>query len=130
MLRKDRNLHVHQRSDGKLVTREQIDAPVLSIALSRNDKFVALGFASEVWIYEIEDKRIHRHTLPPMIDLRPDSQRVCFSTDCEKVIVATRNLVGNVYTYASECTSCTTDLHLPLIKIPTVSFPSFIFIFL
>lgn len=128
MLRKDRNLHVHQRSDGKPVIRQRIDAPVLCIALSRNDKFIALGFASEVWIYEIEDKRIHRHTLPPMTDSRPDSQRVCFSADCEKVIVATRNLVGNVYTYVSECTRRTTDLHLPLVKIPTVSFPSFIFL--
>lgn len=128
MLRKDRNLHVHQRSDGKPVTRERIDAPVFCIALSRNDKFVALGFASEVWIYEIENKRIHRHGLPPMTGSKLDSQRVCFSADCEKVVVATRNSVGNVYTYASECTRCTTDLHLPLVKIPTVSFPSFIFL--
>jgi hypothetical protein len=122
MLRKDRNLHVHQRSDGIPVAREPIDAPVFCIALSRNDKFVALGFASEAWIYEIENKRIHRHTLPPMTNSNVESQRVCFSADSEKVIVATRNAVGNVYTYVSECTRCTTDPHLPPVKIPTVSF--------
>jgi len=126
-LRKDRSLHVYQGSDGKLVTRERIDALVFCIALSLNDKFVALGFASEVWIYDIEKKQIHRHTLPPMGSSKLDSQRVCFSADCEKVIVATRDTVGNVYTYAGECTTCTTSIHFPLVRIPTVSFPSFTF---
>jgi hypothetical protein len=115
-------------SDRKRVSREQINAPVFCIALSRNDRFVALGFASEVWIYEIENKRIHRHELPPMTDPKLDSQLVCFSADCEKVIVATRNAKGNVYTYVSDCPERTTDLHLPLVIIPTVSFPNFIFL--
>jgi hypothetical protein len=114
-------------SDRKRISREQINAPVFYIALSRNDRFVALGFASEVWIYEIENKRIHRHELPPMTE-KLDSQRVCFSADCEKAIVATQDAKGNVYTHVSDCPERTTDLHLPLVIIPTVSFPNFIFL--
>jgi hypothetical protein len=127
MLRQDRNLHVYQRGDGKLVTHWPIDALVFCIALSRNDKFVALGFANEVRIYEIENREIHRHNLPAGSDSKLDSQRVCFSADSKKVIVATRNAVGNVYTSISECTSNTMDHIFPLVKIPTVSRPSFIF---
>ena len=130
MLIQDRNLHIHQRSDGKLVHPiYSIKAPVFCIAFSRNDKFVAIGFADEAWIYEIENQQIHRHRLPSMKDPRLDSQRLCFSADSDKVVVATRNAVGNVYTYVSECTRNTMDHNLPLVKIPTVkwflSIPSF-----
>ncbi len=122
MLRQNRNLHVHQRRDGKPVTPVcSIDIPVFCIALSRNDKFVALGFASEVWIYKIEDQQMCRYKLPSGRDAKLNGQRVCFSADSEKVIVATRNAAGYVYTYVSECTRNTIHDNLPHVSIPTVS---------
>jgi hypothetical protein len=94
---------------------------VFCIAFSRNDKFVALGFAGEAWIFVIENQQTILHRLPSMKDSRLDSQRVCFSTDGEKVIVATRYVGGNVSTYVSECTRPNMGPKLPLVRIPTVS---------
>jgi hypothetical protein len=56
-----------------------------------------------------------------MEDSRPESQRVCFSADGKKVIVATRYVGGNVSTYVSECTRLNMGPNLPPVKIPTVS---------
>jgi hypothetical protein len=100
--------------------------PVLCIAFSRNDKFVALGFAREVWIFVINNKETIKHKLPAITDSKPESQRICFSADGEKVIVATRYVggndsTGNVSTYVNECTSRDMGSNLPLVKIPTVS---------
>ena len=128
MLREERNFHVHHRSDGRPIFREPIDAPAFCIAFSSNDKFVALRFSSELWVYEIQNKRKHRHPLPFPADSKLDSQRVCFSADSEKVIVVTRNLDGHVYTYTSECMRTTTDPHFPSITIPKVRVSPFTFI--
>ena len=123
---KERNFHIYRKEDGKPITRTPIDAPASSIAVSSGDKFIALGFDSKVWVYSVEGRRTESHVLPlpsmvSMAGLKLDSQQVCFSADCGMVIVATRYSDGNVYTYASECMRKTSDLHFPVVKIPTVS---------
>jgi hypothetical protein len=125
-LRQDRNLHVHQRSDGKLITTEgPIVDPVFCIALSCNDKFVALGFAAKVWIFVVENREMirHVHELPSMGSSNVESQRVCFSADGDKIIVATRyvGVQSNVSVYVSECTKPEMGQKFPPVNIPTVS---------
>src|SRR5215469_12630054 len=98
-------------NDGEPVSEQFIDAKVSCIALSPDDKFVALGSASGVWIYEVGNSALRHQELPPMTPPNLESQRVCFSADSEKIILATRNTAGDVYTYLIECTRDGQDHH-------------------
>ena len=111
-------------TDGTRVSELSIapKSEVLCMTLSRNDKFVALGVTSEVWTYDIENKlKLNPYSLPLKKDSKPTTQRVCFSADCEKVIVSTRTREGDVYTCVIKCTTNTLHQNFPRIKIPAVS---------
>jgi hypothetical protein len=122
MLMQHENLHIHQVSNGVLVASVRLESPVASIALSRNDEFVALGTAGKALVYNTSNTQLQWcHVLPPSGDLKSKCQRVWFSADSEKVIAATRNTNGDVYTYISDCKSPTTNYNIPHINIPPVN---------
>ena len=121
MSRKEQKFNVHQGADGKPILREPIDTLAFCIAISPNDKFVALGFSSKLWIYEIETNQTRHHQLPPHPDSSLDSQRITFSADSEEVIVVTRSLDGHVRTYVSKCMVPATESHFPNARISKVS---------
>jgi hypothetical protein len=88
--------------------------------MSSNDEFVAIGSATEVLIYRIDNRQVFRYTLSPMPNPKLDSQRVCFSAGSKKFLVATRNQGGNVRIYVSECMGDTLNPDLASLNMPTV----------
>jgi hypothetical protein len=127
MLLQHENLHIRHVSNGALVASVLVESLVTSIALSRNDEFVALGTAGKALVYNTANLQLLCcHELPPIGDLTSKCQRVWFSADSEKVIAATRNTKGDVYTYVGDCKSPTTNYNIPYINIPTVSHSVFV----
>jgi len=142
---------IYQERDG-LVIELPIEETVYSIAVSRNDEFVALGFATKVLIVKTDDRKTYTHTLPlltnPMVGThrsvsnlrvnsqelsagqspKVDSQRVSFSTESKKFIVATRySVVGNsgryIHVCVGECVDEVMNHDNQILKIPgAVSF--------
>jgi hypothetical protein len=73
----------------------------------------------------IENREMIQHELPSVGSSNVESQRVCFSADGDKVIVATRyRYVGaqsNVSVYVSECMESGMGQTFPPVNIPMVS---------
>jgi hypothetical protein len=101
-----------------------LEGPITSIALSRNDEFVALGNSDKALVYNTSNTQlVWKHELAPFEDLKLKHQRVWFSTDSEKLIAATRNTNGDVYTYVSNCTNPANICTILHINIPPVNGP-------
>lgn len=126
MKRQEHHLHARWRRDGQELFSRLISEPVCGIAVSRNDKFVAVVGTSSVYVYELGNGALHHHSLPPLIPPnRLDSQRIDFSADCEEVLVATRGSErGVVQVYDNKCTSPNTSHSVFSIEVPRVSVPS------
>ena len=93
---------------------------MFSIAVSSNDEFVALGSAAEVFIYRVDSQRLFRHQVSSVPSNRLPNQRISFSAEGGKFIVATRNGEGNVRIYVNDCMGDTTTCDVAALKIPTV----------
>lgn len=109
-------------SDGTLVASIRLEFLVVSIALSRNDEFVALGTAGKAVVYNTRQlSQSWLHVLPPTEDRESPCERVWFSADSDKVLAARRNKKGNVYIYVSNCKDPTNNYNIPHINNPQVS---------
>lgn len=128
ILTKIENVCIHEASKGALITSVLLETPVSSIAMSRNDRFLALGTVGKVLVYSTSNMQFWwAHELPSDSDVRLNCQRVWFSTDSEKVIAVTRDTNGDVYTYVNCCKRTTSDCNIPRINIPSVRFLHFSF---
>lgn len=116
-------LRLHKVLDGALIASKLVKTSIFSIAVSRDDEFVALGIIGKVLIYSTSNLQLTcSHDLPPDSDSDFKCQRVWFSTDSRKVIAVTRNTRGgDIYTYISDCISPSTNHNMPHINIPSVS---------
>ncbi|KAH0565199.1 hypothetical protein GP486_001415, partial [Trichoglossum hirsutum] len=116
----ERKLYVYQKQDGRLTTAPfDVGVPVHSIAMSNNDEFVALGSVTEVIIYRVASRQLFHHRLSSIPNRTLPSQRVCFSAESRKFLVATRNGEGNVQIHVNECMSTTTAANVVTMKMPT-----------
>lgn len=116
------NLHIHRVIGGTLVASIRLEFLVASIALSRNDEFVALGTVGKAVVYNTRQlSQSWTHVLPPTEDRESPCERVWFSADSDKVLAARRNKKGNVYIYVSNCKNPTTTCNIPHINNPQVS---------
>jgi hypothetical protein len=117
------DFRVHKVHDGGLLASKLLKTSIFSIAVSRNDEFVALGTLGKVLIYSTSNMQLAcSHELPPNADPESKCQRVWFSTDSKKVIAVTRNTRGDdIYTYISDCISPSINHNMPHINVPSVS---------
>jgi hypothetical protein len=115
------SLYVHQVSDSTLVTSVPLESAAVSIAMSGDDRFVALGIFNKVVVYNARDlSERWIHALPPTDDRESKCERVWFSTDGSKILAARRTKGGIVYPYISDCQNPTTTYEIPSINNPQV----------
>lgn len=115
-------LFIYRRVGDPIVGKTEKIPLVYSIAVSSNDKFVAVGFHKEIWIYVVETQQILTHKLVSVVGKDIDCQLISFSANCEEFIIATRYEDGNVYTSVSRCLKPSDGLQLlPKCKIDRVS---------
>jgi hypothetical protein len=88
--------------------------------MSSNDEFVAIGSDTETLIYRVDSRQQFRYQLTSVPSNRLPSQRICFSAESRKFLVATRDGEGNVQVYVNDCMGVTTPPDVASLKMPTV----------
>ncbi|KAI9893088.1 MAG: hypothetical protein M1814_000635 [Vezdaea aestivalis] len=97
-------LSVFQADKSHPTTTWRIEAAPYSLAVSRNDQFVALKFSRTVQIYETSSGEIFKHDLPAMkAKAGKGNHLVSFSLDSDSFITSTRYEPERVLTHWSLC---------------------------
>jgi len=115
------SLQVHRLTDGTIVTDVPLESAAVCIAMSSDDRFVALGIFNKVVVYNARHLLEQwTHTLPPTDDRESKCERVWFSTDGSKILAARRNKKGTIYPYISDCQTPATTYKMPSVINPQV----------
>lgn len=100
------------------------------MAVSSNDQYIALKYASHVDIVDISTSRIHHHKLPSQKGRSgPNDHLVAFSTDCCSIVASTRTEPEKVKTYHCDCVDpskfTVIDTSAPFVSLRCTGFSGF-----